>query len=289
VRRLAMRERAGVFCWAVGGSLAGFGLIGILSIGFPFLLAGLAMLVFAILKAGARGAWAGVVGFGVVPALVLLANMATDLLTADWSCSSVSWGNSGYSSGSVTLAPGEESITCTTIPGSYLVLLAIFGSIASLGAALRLLQGRGRNALGPIHLGAVVAGTMVAILAPFALDGVLTSSYLLLGGSYAQFGEPTGIRATVTTTFWLLSTSLAYPAAGYVAGRISGSSGGSNGIVSVVLGMLVPLALPTGPFFLLLEGYFLEGLAAVGLAVAGGYLGGRFGERFGHGRAQPDR
>jgi hypothetical protein len=139
-----MRERAGVLCWAVGGSLAGFGLIGILSIGFPFLLAGLAVLVFAILKAGARGAWAGVVGFGGVPALVLLANVATDLLTADWSCSSVSWGNSGYGSGS--LAGGEESITCTTIPGSYIVLLAMFGSIASVGAALRLLQGRGRNA-----------------------------------------------------------------------------------------------------------------------------------------------
>ncbi len=281
-----MRERASVFCWAVGGSLAGFGLIGILSIGFPFLLAGLAMLVFAILKAGARGAWAGVVGFGAVPALVLLANIVTDLLTADWSCSSVSWGNSGYSSGSVTLAPGEESITCTTIPGSYIVLLAIFGSIASLGAALRLLQGRGRNALGRIHLGAVVAGTMVAILAPFALDGILTSSYLLLGGSYE---EPTGIRAALATVSWQLSSFLGYLAAGYVAGRISGSSGGSNGLISVVLGMLVPLALPTGPFFLLLEGYLLEGLASVGLAVAGGYLGGRFGERFGHGRAQPDR
>jgi len=277
-----MRERTSVFCWAVGGSLAGFGLIGILSIGFPFLLAGLAMLVFAILKAGARGAWAGVVGFGAVPALVLLAHIAADLLTADWSCSSVSWGNSGYSSGSVTLAPGEESITCTTIPGSYIVLLVIVGSIASLGAALRLLRGRGRNALGRINLGAVVAGTLVAILVPFALDGILTSSYLLLGGSY---GEPTGFRAAATT----VTSSLAYLAAGYVAGRISGSSGGSNGTVSVVLGMLVPLALPTGPFFLLLEGYFLEGLAAVGLAVAGGYLGGKLGERFGHGRAQPER
>jgi len=111
---------------------------------------------------------------------------------------------------------------------------------------------------------------MVAILAPLALDGFLTSSYLLLEGSY---GEPTGTRAAVTTVSWLFSSSLAYLAAGYVAGRISGSSGGSNGAVSVVLGMLVPLALPTGPFFLLLEGYFLEGLAAVGIALAGGYLG----------------
>jgi hypothetical protein len=276
----------GVFCWAVGGSLAGFGLIGILSIGFPFLLAGLAMLVFAILKVGARGAWAGVVGFGAIPALVLLANIATDLLTADWSCSSVSWGNSGYSSGSVSLAPGEESIRCVTIPGSYIVLAAIFGSIASVGAALRLLQGRGRNTLGHLHLGAVVVGTMVAILAPFALDGLLASSYLLLGGSYA---EPTGTRAAVATGSWLLSSFLAYLAAGYVAGRIAGTWGGSNGTISVVLGMLVPLALPTGPFYLLLEGYFFEGLASVGLALAGGYLGGRFGEHFGRGRAQPER
>jgi hypothetical protein len=210
-----MRERVGTFCWAAGGSLAGFGLIGILSIGFPFLLAGLAMLVFTLLKAGARGAWAGVVGFGAVPALVLLTNVATDLLTADWSCSSISWGDSGYSSGSASLAPGEESISCTTIPGSYIVLLAVFGSIASLGGTLRLLQGRGRNALGRVHFGAVVAGTMVAILAPFALDGVLAIfSYLLLGGSYAQVGEPTGISAAVATVSWLLSTSLAYLAAG---------------------------------------------------------------------------
>lgn len=284
-----MRERAGAFYWAVGGSLAGFGLIGILSIGFPFLLAGLAMLVFAILKTGARGAWAGVVGFGAVPALVLLANIATDLLTADWSCSSVSWGNAGYSSGSGSMASGEESITCVTITGSYIVLLAVFGSIASLGAALRLLQGRGRNTLGRLHLGAVVVGTMVAILAPFALDGLLASSYLLLGGSYAESRDPTGIRATVATGSWLLSSFLAYFTAGYVAGRIAGTSGGSNGTISVVLGMLVPLALPTGPFFLLLEGYFFEGLASVGLALAGGYLGGRFGERFGRGRAQPER
>lgn len=285
-----MRERASTFCWAVGGSLAGFGLIGILSIGFPFLLAGLAMLIFAILKAGARGAWAGVVGFGAVPALVLLANLATDLLTADWSCSSVSWGNSGYGSGSASLAPGEESITCTTIPGSYIVLMAIFGSIASLGATLRLLQGRGRNVLGRIHLGAVVAGTMVAILAPFALDGILAiPSQLLLGDSYAELGEPTGIRAAVAMVSWQLSSFLAYLAAGYVAGRIAGTSGGSNGIASVVLGMLVPLALPTGPLFLLLGGCFLEGLSSAGLALAGGYLGGRFGERFGQERTQPDR
>jgi hypothetical protein len=53
--------------------------------------------------------------------------------------------------------------------------------------------------------------------------------------------------------------------------------------------MLVLLALPTGSLFLLLEGYLPEGLASVGLALAGGYLGGRFGERFGQGRAQPDR
>jgi hypothetical protein len=285
-----MRGWTGILCWAIGGSLAGFGLIGILSIGFPFLLAGLAMLVFAILKAGARGAWAGVVGFGAVPALVLVANLGTDLLTADWSCSSISWGNSVSGSGSVSLAPGEESITCTTIPGSYIVLPAIFGSIAALGAGLRILQSRGRNALGRIHLGAVVAGTMVATLAPFALDGVLAiPSYLLLEDSYAQPGGPTGIAAAVATVSWQLSSFLAYLAAGYLAGSIAGTSGRWNGTASVVLGMLVPLALPTGPIFLILEGHLLEGLASVGLALSGGYLGGSLGERFGRERTQPER
>jgi hypothetical protein len=58
--------------WFVAGALLGFGVIAILSIGVLFLLAGLIMVVIGAIRFGARGLWAGLIGFGLVPMLILL-------------------------------------------------------------------------------------------------------------------------------------------------------------------------------------------------------------------------
>lgn len=117
----------------------GLGIIAIFSIGLPLLLAGAVMLVMGLLKMGIRGSWAAVVGFGGVPALVFLANVAGAFFTGDSSCSAIVWGNS--ESGSMTLSPGEESITCNAVPGSYVVLLGIFAFIALSGVGWRVFRG----------------------------------------------------------------------------------------------------------------------------------------------------
>ncbi len=129
-----------VLYWAVAGGFVGFGLIGILSIGYPFLVIGVIMGVLGVLKVGIRSAWSAFVGFGVVPAVFLSASLVSALFLADPSCSGVFWGNS--SSGSVSLAPGEESITCAAVPGSYVVMLVIFAAIALSGVSWRAFRGR---------------------------------------------------------------------------------------------------------------------------------------------------
>lgn len=68
--------------WLITGALLGFGLIGILSIGAPILLLGLLLLIFGAIRLGGSGLWAAAVGFGSVPALVLLYAVTS----APWAC-----------------------------------------------------------------------------------------------------------------------------------------------------------------------------------------------------------
>lgn len=128
-----MRGWRKVLYWGVTVGLLGFGLVGIMSIGLIFLVAGAALAGFGVFMLGTRGLWAAVVGFGGIPALVFLANLAFTFFVADPSCSGVLWGNSTSVSGSVSLAPGEESVTCSMVPGSYVVLLGISLLIALSG------------------------------------------------------------------------------------------------------------------------------------------------------------
>jgi hypothetical protein len=64
--------------WVIAGGLVGFGFIGILSIGLPFLLVGLGLLIAGVVWWHGRGFWLAVFAFGAVPALIL----AFDILTA---------------------------------------------------------------------------------------------------------------------------------------------------------------------------------------------------------------
>lgn len=136
-----MRDWVKLLYWAIAGGFVGFGLIGILSIGYPFLVIGVIMVVLGALKVGIRSAWSALVGFGAVPAVFLSASLVSALFLADPSCSGIFWGNSASVSGSVTLAPGEESVTCSMVPGSYVVLLGISLVIMISGLGWRFFRG----------------------------------------------------------------------------------------------------------------------------------------------------
>ena len=119
--------------WVMAGGLIGFGLIGILSIGFPFLLVGLAMVIYGVIRRWVDTVWAAFVGFGILPALFLL----YDLITAPLPCPPQG----------LSLPPNAASLSCGSIPGRYAVLVVIFGVIALAGGIWPLLRRlRTRNA-----------------------------------------------------------------------------------------------------------------------------------------------
>ena len=115
-----------LFYWLIAGALTGFGVIGILSIGFPFLLAGLGMVIFGVIRFKARGFWAALIGFGTLPALILIG----DIITAPPPCTGQI----------LTLPPNTSSVSCGYIPDSYYIMAGIFGAIALVGMAWPLLR-----------------------------------------------------------------------------------------------------------------------------------------------------
>ncbi len=140
-----MREKVAPFYWAAAGTLAGFGLIGAMTIGGPFLLAGavLALVGFPLLKT--RGIWALFVGFGGLPALVFLLHIFNGVRTAlNPYCAEM--GKPGAQVAGAA-EPGPVSVSCSFVPASYYVLFAVFAAVALLGVALgRLLRRTGRRA-----------------------------------------------------------------------------------------------------------------------------------------------
>jgi hypothetical protein len=113
------------FYWMVAGALIGFGAIGILSIGLPFLFIGLGMVTYGIIHFRARGFWAALIGFGTLPALILI----VDILTAPPPCT-----------GQPLTLPPNTSMSCSYIPDSYYIMAVIFGAIALVGMAWPLLR-----------------------------------------------------------------------------------------------------------------------------------------------------
>ncbi len=118
----------------------GFGLIGLMTIGFPFVVVGLVMAVVGVWRPGIGGAWGFLVGFGGLPALVFLAHIIGAARTAlNPYCSG------DLHSGEIVL-PGEGQVSCSYIPASYYILFAISVAIALSGIALyQLLRPRSRQ------------------------------------------------------------------------------------------------------------------------------------------------
>ena len=68
--------------WLLTGALLGVGFIAILSIGALFLLLGVLLAVFGAIRVGPRGIWAALVGFGALPAGILI----WDVTSMPWAC-----------------------------------------------------------------------------------------------------------------------------------------------------------------------------------------------------------
>jgi hypothetical protein len=129
-----MRGQAGALYWVAAGAVMGFGLIGLMTIGFPFVVVGLIMAVVGVWRPGIGGAWGFLVGFGGLPALVFLAHIIGAALTAlNPYCSG------DLHSGEIVLPPGEGPVSCSYIPASYYILFAISVAIALSGIVLYLL------------------------------------------------------------------------------------------------------------------------------------------------------
>jgi hypothetical protein len=128
-----MQGRAGALYWVATGAVMGFGLIGLMTIGFPFVVVGLAMAVVGVWKPGIGGAWCILIGFGGLPALVFLSHIVQGVRTALNPYCAQPGGPS------TPIPPAAGPVECAFIPGSYYVMFAIFTAIALLGVALELL------------------------------------------------------------------------------------------------------------------------------------------------------
>ena len=118
-----------LFYWFLAGALVGFGVIGILSIGLPFLLVGCGLVIYGIIRFRFRGFWAFLVGFGALPALILAAQLVgSPLPTCTLTSSGLSY----------TSPPGATSGGC--YPPAYYMLAIFFGCITLLGVAWPLLR-----------------------------------------------------------------------------------------------------------------------------------------------------
>ena len=112
--------------WLVTGAFLGVGLIAILSIGVLLLLVGLILLVVGAIRLGGRGIWAALIGFGAVPASILI----WDVVSAPWGC---------IAPGGATSRTGVNYFNCVQTPvgqiTSFHVMAAGFLIIALAGIA----------------------------------------------------------------------------------------------------------------------------------------------------------
>lgn len=140
-----MRRWTVSFYWALTGAMIGFGLIGLMSTGVPFLIIGAMMVMVGLLRFGLVGTPAFFVDFGGVPALLLTISLAEQAFSATWSCSSISFTeNSAHGSGTISADGSVTEVLCMTIPGQIVVLAAVSWCMALLGLAAVLLTRRSR-------------------------------------------------------------------------------------------------------------------------------------------------
>lgn len=137
--------------WLLVGALLGFGFIAILSIGIIFIVAGLALLIFGAIRLGGRELWAGLVGFGLAPAALLI----WDVTSQPWACMPAN-----HTVTSPVIPPGGPATYTSpnyydcvnTFAGpltTYHVMAAIFLGIALVGLLIGLGVGLAGRRRGP--------------------------------------------------------------------------------------------------------------------------------------------
>jgi hypothetical protein len=138
-----MREKVAPFYWTAAGALAGFGLIGQMTIGAPFLLAGVVLALVGLPLLWTRGTWAFFVGFGGLPALVFLLHIFNGVRTAlNPYCAEM-----GEPGALAAGAAGPGPVSCSFVPASYSVMFTVFAAVALIGVtAGRLLRRTGHRA-----------------------------------------------------------------------------------------------------------------------------------------------
>lgn len=164
-----MRALFGAIYWIVVGV---FAIAGIYVSVFgnllpPLLVVALAMGLVGAWRPGFRYSWAALIGFGLLPALFLSSNLLMQVLSADWSCSEVS-----FQPGETVAYGGgtsEEDVVCTTIPGQLIVASAVFCAVVLFGVAALYFQARvnpdGRWARLTTLSGVVGLGTILLVVA----------------------------------------------------------------------------------------------------------------------------
>lgn len=129
-----MRVWQNILYWGCTGALLGFGLIGMMTIGLPFLLLGTLMLVYGVTRLGRTGTWSGLVGFGVLPALFLLPRYLFTERCAPGTVLSLP-----------ADAPPGTTVSCGQVPQEYLYMGLAFVAIATIGLIWGIIATRHRH------------------------------------------------------------------------------------------------------------------------------------------------
>lgn len=127
---------ARILYWFLTGGLIGFGLLAILSIGFPFLVLGIVLLIVGALWFGGKEVFAALVGFGALPAAIFI----WDVTSGPWACDTSGFGSS--SDGAVEVARYSCVDTPFGLLTTYHVMGAGFAFLALVGLVLLLFSFR---------------------------------------------------------------------------------------------------------------------------------------------------
>ena len=130
-----MPSRGNVIYWVATGSCVGFGLIGLMTVGFPFLILGLALVVIGAWRPGIGGAWAALIGLGGLPTLLFSAHVVGAIRT---SLNPYCAGD--LNSGGISSPPEAGVVACSYVPAGYYALFAVFTAITLVGVGLGFLR-----------------------------------------------------------------------------------------------------------------------------------------------------
>jgi hypothetical protein len=118
-----MRMWGRLLYWFIAGAFLGIGLGGIASIGLPFLLVSVPMLIYGLSWLGGRDFWAALIGFGALPVLLIVYG---DRLHGDGMLKRCP---PGWGLTIVPDTPGGTLLACGEITQSALYFALFFGAV----------------------------------------------------------------------------------------------------------------------------------------------------------------